>query len=278
MRFGFLILFLSSVASAGPFQSVNLNVASKEQMMVLPGVGEKLAQRIVDHRSEKGLFASLDDLLLIKGVRPKLLSDLAGKIELSRVKKNADPKIATPLPARTEAEIQALIETLDDEPKMREVQDQAIKYAMAEPARAEEWLRRARLAPALPSLVVSTGKGIDSNASMRERIGDTSVLQRRDSSDFNLNVKLEWKFQELLFNKNELYVAREGFRMALTRERILHDVLKSYVERRKAQIRMLTSETLSPVERAETKLYIEELSSVLDGLTGGWFGEKIAKL
>ena len=89
---------------------------------------------------------------------------------------------------------------------------------------------------------------------------------------------LEWKFGDLLFNRNELYVAREAFRMAVIRERILQDVTKTYIERRKAQLKSLTNEALTPVERAELNLYIEEMNAVLDGLTGGWFGEKIAKL
>jgi hypothetical protein len=280
---GFVLAAFWATCACANFQPVNLNVASKEQLMVLPGVGEKLAQRIIEHRTENGHFASLDDLLLIKGLRPKLLTELSGKIEISRVKKvgntaKADIPIKEAPKGRTDADIQKLLASFDNEPKAREVQEKALHYATAEPERVDEWLRRARIAPAFPSLVVSAGKGIDSNASVRGKVGDANVVSKRDASDFNVHVKLEWKFSELLFNRNELYVAREAFRMGVIRERILHDVIKTYTERRKAQLKSLTSDTMTPVERAELNLYIEELTAVLDGLTGGWFGEKISKL
>jgi competence ComEA-like helix-hairpin-helix protein len=274
-----LFLTLPCVTFASAFQTVNLNAASKEQIMVLPGVGEKLAERIIEHRSERGQFASLDDLLVIKGMRPKLLSELSGKIELSRVKKGHDAKIVKETPkAKTEGEIRALIVPLEKEPKLREIQVQALRYATADPERIDEWLKRARVAPALPRLSISTGTGLDSNLSAREKIGDVGVLSKRSASDFNLNVKLEWKFSDLVFNRDELSVARESFRMAVIRERVLHDLMKTYVERRKAQIKLLTSEALSATERVELDLFIEEQSAILDGLTGGWFGENIAKL
>lgn len=279
MRLFYLAMLSTCAVHAAGFQPVNLNAASKEQLMVLPGVGEKLAQRIIDHRAENGHFASLDDLLLVKGMRPKLLTELSGKIELSRARKGEAAKaVKSEAPkGRSEAEVEALLARFDKEPSARSVQQRAVEYATANPARIDDWLKRARIAPALPSLSFSTGKGLDSNAVVRERIGDPSVFSRRDASDFNLNVKVEWKFGDLLFNRNELYVAREAFRMAVIRERVLHDVAKTYTERRKAQLKLVTSEGIPALERAELKLYIEELTSVLDGLTGGWFGDEIAK-
>jgi len=273
-----ILLTLSSKAFTSGFQPVNLNAASKEQIMVLPGVGEKLAEKIVEHRSERGQFASLDDLLVIKGMRPKLLSELSGKIELVRVKKGQEKAVKEAPKAKTEAEIRALIAPLDKEPKLRDIQVQALRYATADPERIEEWLKRARVAPALPRLSISAGTGVDSQASAREKIGDVGVLSKRSASDLNLNVKLEWKFSDLVFNRDELSVARESFRMAVIRERVLHDLMKTYVERRKAQIKLITSEALSATERVELDLFVEEQSAILDGLTGGWFGETISKL
>ena len=143
----------SALLAAGHFQPVNLNAASKEQLMVLPGVGEKLAQRIVSHREEKGSFASLDDLLLIKGLRPKLLDDLSGKIEVGKMKKvmvmgkGGKPNAETTPKVRTEQEIRELLSVFDREPKAKQVQEQALRYASAEPSRIDEWLKRARIAP-----------------------------------------------------------------------------------------------------------------------------------
>jgi len=49
---------------------VNPNKASLEQLQGLPGIGEKMAIRIVEER-KNGPFANLDDLQRVKGIGPK---------------------------------------------------------------------------------------------------------------------------------------------------------------------------------------------------------------
>jgi len=47
---------------------VNLNKADKEDLMDIPGLGERLASRILEYRQQNGDFASLEDLKKIKGI------------------------------------------------------------------------------------------------------------------------------------------------------------------------------------------------------------------
>ena len=49
-------------------KSININTASKEMLLKLPGIGEKTAQNIIDLRAEKGKFKSLEELLDVKGI------------------------------------------------------------------------------------------------------------------------------------------------------------------------------------------------------------------
>ncbi len=63
-------------ATAEPTGGVNVNTADRQTLCTLPGVGEVLAQRILDTRNECGGFAYPEDLLLVKGIGTKKLEAL----------------------------------------------------------------------------------------------------------------------------------------------------------------------------------------------------------
>lgn len=52
---------------------VDLNSASKEDLIKLPGIGEVLAQHIIDYRTENGPFQHVSDLANVNGIGDKKL-------------------------------------------------------------------------------------------------------------------------------------------------------------------------------------------------------------
>ena len=59
-------------------RKINLNTATAEQLSEVPGVGPKLAQRIVEHRQKEGAFRSMAELMNVKGVGEKNLAKIQG--------------------------------------------------------------------------------------------------------------------------------------------------------------------------------------------------------
>ncbi|MBR6614736.1 MAG: helix-hairpin-helix domain-containing protein [Lachnospiraceae bacterium] len=48
---------------------VNLNTASKEQLMTLPGIGESRAEDIIRYRKESGGFQSVEEIMNVPGIK-----------------------------------------------------------------------------------------------------------------------------------------------------------------------------------------------------------------
>jgi len=55
---------------------VNVNTATATDLEALPGIGEVIAQRIVDHRTENGPFTSVDQLLDVSGIGDSILESI----------------------------------------------------------------------------------------------------------------------------------------------------------------------------------------------------------
>jgi competence protein ComEA len=66
----------SGGAVAGVAGLINVNAAMATELEELPGVGEVIAQAIVDYRTENGPFTSVDQLLDVSGIGDATLEDI----------------------------------------------------------------------------------------------------------------------------------------------------------------------------------------------------------
>jgi competence protein ComEA len=61
---------------------VNLNSASVSELDALPGVGPATAKAIIDHRTKKGPFTKVEDLLNVSGIGPSKLAALRNQVSV----------------------------------------------------------------------------------------------------------------------------------------------------------------------------------------------------
>ncbi|CAN5430733.1 hypothetical protein BH23ACT9_BH23ACT9_09910 [soil metagenome] len=61
---------------------LDLNAATLEQLLALPGIGPVMGQRIIDHRDAIGGFAAVTQLLEVTGIGPARFADLETRVRV----------------------------------------------------------------------------------------------------------------------------------------------------------------------------------------------------
>ena len=102
MLMALALLLVSSAAAA----ALNLNTATKDELVALPGIGPAKAQAIVDYRNQHGPFRSLDELRKVKGIGEKLFLQLKPELTLGNAARStvaqAPAKAAPPAEVKTD--------------------------------------------------------------------------------------------------------------------------------------------------------------------------------
>ncbi len=62
---------------------ININTAPEDSLMLLPGIGEHLARKIVEYRLEHGSFKNVRDLELVSGIGPAKLERMKDMITVN---------------------------------------------------------------------------------------------------------------------------------------------------------------------------------------------------
>ena len=69
--------FAEEATTPAPAGVVNINTAEASQIALLPRVGLKAAQRVVDYRAEHGAFKKTTDIMQVKGFGQKTFERLS---------------------------------------------------------------------------------------------------------------------------------------------------------------------------------------------------------
>src|SRR5687767_13437146 len=142
------------------------------------------------------------------------------------------------------------------EPSVRELQRAAARTAEVQPERVRAWLRRVNAAALLPSLRVRVGRGL----SAIQLRGLEAYVPASDAWSFQ--IEAGWQLDRLVFDRSELGLSRESQRLSQRREALMIQVARLYFDRQRLM-----------AESPPDQLAIDELTAILDGLTGGAMGK-----
>lgn len=59
------------------FPPLDLNSAAVDELMLLPGIGEVIARRIVEYRGQNGSFSQVSELVAVRGISERMVRYLA---------------------------------------------------------------------------------------------------------------------------------------------------------------------------------------------------------
>ena len=167
-----------------------------------------------------------------------------------------------------------------EEPSIRDVHKMAIAYARVNPKKIGAWEAQAQKKAWMPQL--SMGLGGDKNKTVSDNIygsytgGGQSYIGPDDKTfynNFGWDVSLSWDLGELVWNPDQTSIDSRSKMMSELREDILNEVTRIYFERRRLQVEMLKTPAQQDDFLVERKMRIEELTALIDALTGGEFSE-----
>jgi hypothetical protein len=164
--------------------------------------------------------------------------------------------------------VDAALARLPPGPSLRAVQDAALRRAGVDPHAAARWLRRARVAAALPTLSLQYDHRLDRGWVLDREVGEPDALRSDAGAQGVVRAKATWELDRLIFTPDELKATRAALDLADFRERLLVEVTSLYFERQ----RLLVERELAPPADLEAAiaaaLRLREVEGLLAGLSG----------
>ena len=132
----------------------------------------------------------------------------------------------------------------------------------------------------VPSL--SVGKSFSTGTTIDIDRGGTNDADRYivGPSDYSkdLDFDLNWNLSDLIWNSAQTSIDSREKLMVELREDILNEATRLYYERKRAQMEFILQPPQEPLEQGNALIRIEELTALLDSLTGGYFSKETTKI
>lgn len=182
------------------------------------------------------------------------------------------------MPARALTEEQVLAR-YRDEPTVQKVQEAAIRYYLVHPSHIRSLLRGARLKGLVPTV---SGEFSNSLTTVKRKMDDGLYIQalpfkedeRVNGDALGWRVQVTWTLDRLVFNPEVLDVQS----LIGILDGVVREVTTIYYIRRRLQIDTLLRPPPDLPTRISQRIRIEELTGLLDALTGNFMTGSLMKV
>lgn len=173
-------------------------------------------------------------------------------------------------------DIAGLLSNFVHEPTIGQVREAAIRYAEVHPDKIQTWRKQASLKALLPHVNLGIDHGRSNNIHVDEgTFPHFQVIETRDH-DAGVDFSVTWELADLIWNNEQTSIDTRSKLMVELRDEIVDQVTRFYFERRRLQVGLMTQLPAENEVLLEKHLRIQELTALIDGLTGGYFSANSA--
>ena len=180
---------------------------------------------------------------------------------------------AAPAAADVDADIAKARAKLAKEPPVDEVVRKALEYFRVQPEAMDSLRSKARLRGLLPLIAAGYANSDDRFVRFEEQktFEPHTEDEENNRKSQSFTVGAIWDLRQLVFNPSEVQV----FGLLGVQRDMMLEVTRVYFLRRQLYLRMLLRPPEDPIAKEALQLRIDEFTSLLDVLTGGWFSKAI---
>ncbi len=173
------------------------------------------------------------------------------------------------------AEKISLFKTLTNlEPSVRDVQKHVIRYSDTNNSKISRWHKLSRLAALFPTFAAGRDKHHYDSVST---YGGKFITGPDDTSR-SWDADVRWTLGDMVYSSSQTSIDSRAKLMVELRNDLLSEVTRIFYERRRLQMNAVWSRSESEQEHLEKLLRLDELSALLDGMTGGFFLKQLDKI
>jgi len=165
-------------------------------------------------------------------------------------------------------------ELLALEPSAREVHKCVIQYADVANGKIRRWHAESRLAGFLPTF--SFGKNLDRSTSISTYSG--KYITGPEDVGKGWDADVSWDFGDMVYSSDQTSIDSREKLMVELRNDLLSEATRIYYERRRLQIDLVFTPPVSEQEHLENLLRMDELTSLLDAITDGFFSKRLERI